>query len=109
MKGIIWYESGNMEKAIKQLNIIKKNYLRLLAKTEQDNFVDITLQEKRSSKDWLIVFNNNDCWKIVLAQDNRRGEACNISYIDKDISLDIVNTIIIPSTKAIPYQALKYY
>ena len=36
MKGIIWYESGNMEKAIKQLNIIKKNYLRLLAKTEQD-------------------------------------------------------------------------
>ena len=109
MKGIIWYNLENKEKAIQQLNIIKKKYLRLLAKTEQDTFKNIILQEKMSSKTWLVVFSNNDCWKIVPALDNCKGEACNISYIDKSIPLDIVNTIIIPCTKAIPYQAFKYY
>lgn len=45
----------------------------------------------------------------MTATDSRRGEACNISYIDIEIDDAIINTIIRPATKRAPYTAIHYF
>ena len=98
MKGIIW--SYVMDDGIEQLLKIEKEY----------NHMGIEAQKRIISKSQCyIIFDNNDIWKVVKASECGRGECANISYIDRRIPQNIINTIIKPVTKAKPYQAFKFY
>ena len=57
----------------------------------------------------IVKFNNGDEWIVVRASENARGHSCNITYIDRMINEEIVETIIMSTIKAAPYQAYKYY
>ena len=94
MKGIIW---GNKEKiAIDKLDRMVETYQKL----------GISVV-KRTRLDCL--FDNGDTWIACRCNDNGRGRKCNISYIDKAIPDEEVNSIILPCTIAYPYQATYYY
>ena len=98
MKGIVW--SCITDDGIEQLLRIEKDY----------NQIGIKTQKKVISKlQSYIIFDNNDIWRVVGASDCGRGYAANISYIDRRIPQNIINTIIKPATKAWPYQAFKFY
>ena len=57
-----------------------------------------------------VTFNNGDEWIVVSATEGMaRGHACNVAYIDRMIPDDFVETIIMPTIKAFPYQAYRYY
>lgn len=57
-----------------------------------------------------VTFDNGDNWIVVRATEgSARGHACNIAYIDRMIPDDFVETIIMPTIKAFPYQAYRYY
>lgn len=56
-----------------------------------------------------VEFDNGDTWKAVYASENARGNKCNISYIDKGIDIETIQTIIYPSTCCQPFQAFKFF
>ena len=57
-----------------------------------------------------VTFNNGDEWIVVRAtEESARGRSCNVAYIDRMIPDDFVETIIMPTIKAFPYQAYRYY
>ena len=62
----------------------------------------------KSAGSW-ILFDNDDIWRVVRAADSGRGHSTNVSYIDRRISQEIINTVIKPATKAMPYQAFRFY
>ena len=99
MRGIIWaYESdGANEKLLE----IENQYARMGVKPIQRVI-------NRAVGSW-ISFDNGDVWRVVRASDSGRGHSANISYIDRRISQEIINTIIKPATKAMPYQAFRFY
>ena len=99
MKGIIWaYESdGANEKLLE----IEEQYARMDIKT-------IRRVISKSAGSW-ILFDNDDIWRVVRASDSGRGHCANVSYIDRRISQEVINTIIKPATKAMPYQAFRFY
>lgn len=99
MKGIIWaYESdGANEKLLE----IEEQYTRMDIKT-------IRRVISKSAGSW-ILFDNDDIWRVVRASDSGRGHCTNVSYIDRRISQEVINTIIKPATKAMPYQAFHFY
>lgn len=94
MIGIVWGKTK--ERAIEELEKIKKNYIH--RKT------DII----KKGKDYFEA-QNGDVWRAVKADEYVRGYKCNISYIDKSIPQDIVRTNVIYSTMLYPYQAFKYF
>lgn len=98
MKGIVWSYITN--DGIEQLLKIEKDYNQMGIKTQKK-----VINKAQS----YITFDNNDVWRVVRASDFGRGYATNISYIDRRIPQDIINTIIKPVTKAWPYQAFKFY
>ena len=99
MKGIIWaYESdGANEKLLE----IEEQYARMDIKT-------IRRVISKSAGSW-ILFDNDDIWRVVRASDSGRAHCTNVSYIDRRISQEVINTIIKPATKAMPYQAFHFY
>ena len=102
MKGIIWYT--NNEVGLQKLENIKNNYQK-----KGINFIQYTSQKRGINKDECIIFENGDQWRTCWASDSMRGAACNISLIESEIPKEIVDTIIKPCTKALPYQAYNYY
>ena len=56
-----------------------------------------------------VEFSNGDHWKAVSAIESARGNKCNISYIDKGIDIETIQTIINPSTCWQPFQAFKFF
>lgn len=98
MRGIVW--AYLTEDANQKLLDIETQYARL----------DIKPIRRVISKagSWML-FENGDEWKVVRASDSGRGNSANISYIDRRISQEIINTIIKPATKAMPYQAFRFY
>lgn len=99
MRGIIWaYESDG---AIEKLLEIEEQYARM-------NIKPIKRVINKSTGSW-ILFNNDDIWRVVRASDNGRGHSTNVSYIDRRISQEVINTIIKPATKAMPYQSFHFY
>lgn len=100
MRGIVW--SYCNEDAIKQLLKIEKEYNDFHIKTHKRVI-------KSFSNSSYIIFDNNDIWTVVRASDCERGHYANISYIDRRINQDIINSIIKPATKAWPYRAFNFY
>jgi hypothetical protein len=56
-----------------------------------------------------ITFENGDHWKVIKADESGRGYRLNVSYIQREIPQEIINTVIIPATTAFPFQAFNYY
>lgn len=98
MRGIVW--AYNTDDAIAKLLEIEEDYGRLAIKP--------TNRVIGKSQTY-IVFNNGDIWRVVRASDSGRGCATNVSYIDRRISQETINTIIKPATKSLPFQAFKFY
>lgn len=99
MRGIVWAylsEDGN-EKLLE----IEEQYARMDVKPVRRVISTV-------AGSW-IQFDNSDVWKVVRASDSGRGNSANVSYIDRRISQDVINTIIKPATKAMPYQAFRFY
>lgn len=99
MRGIIWAYLS--EGANEQLFEIEEQYARMGVKSIQRVI-------NRAAGSW-ISFENGDVWRVVRASDSGRGHSANISYIDRRISQEVINTIIKPATKAMPYQAFRFY
>lgn len=98
MKGIIWYIDKLAGQA--ECEKIIHNYQRK----------EIEIVKKiTSGGNQQILFSNGDIWNVCYASDSARGSCCNISLIEKNIPKQIIETIIIPCTKALPYTAFKYY
>lgn len=99
MRGIIWaYLTDDANEKLLQ---IEEQYARMNIKPMKR-----IINKSAGSQ---ILFDNGDMWKVVRASDNGRGYSTNISYIDRRISQEIINTIIKPATKAMPYQAFRFY
>lgn len=98
MRAIIYCQEINT--GMNKLNDIIKNYERINIETA------IT---KCSHNSAFVVFKNDDEWTVAIANDGSRGRACNIAYIDKNIDEEVVQTIIMPTIKALPYRAYNFY
>lgn len=98
MKGIIWYIDKLAGQA--ECEKIIHNYQR--------KGIEI-VKKITSGGNQQILFSNGDIWTVCYASDSARGSCCNISLIEKNIPKQIIETIIIPCTKALPYTAFKYY
>jgi len=99
MRGIIWaYESDEENEKLLE---IEEQYARMDIKP-------IRRVISKSAGSW-ILFDNDDIWRVVRASDSGRGHSANVSYIDRRISQEAINTIIKPATKAMPYQSFRFY
>lgn len=102
MKGIIWCTRDsakeNWDKATEILTKIVEDYLR------SGHFC---IKDKQLSSERVVTFDNGDQWKIVYASEYQRGQKCNISYIQRCISKDIIDNIIRHCTVAPPFQGYK--
>lgn len=98
MKGIVW--GNRWISAVNKLDQIalKYEYLHI-------NPVQIV----KTKTEYTITYENGDNWRAVRGNTNSRGYKCNISYIDREIADDIVDTIIKPCTTCFPYHGFEYY
>ena len=99
MKGVIW--AYFTEDANEKLLEVEEQYARMNIKPTKRVI-------NKSAGSW-IVFDNGDAWKVVRASDSQRGQIANVSYIDRRISQEVINTVIKPATKAMPYQSFRFY
>lgn len=99
MRGIVW--AYLTDDANEKLLEIEEQYARMDIKP-------VRRVMSRANGSWM-QFDNGDVWKVVRASDSRRGNSVNVSYIDRRISQEVINTIIKPATKAMPYQAFRFY
>lgn len=98
MRGLIWYSERSS--GLYQFKQICNEYKRLnIACT----------RSYENSAQIFAEFANGDSWQAVPAIDQSRGRACNVAYIDKRISEDVVNKVIKPCLKIPPYRAYYYY
>lgn len=98
MKGLIW--GNSLQEASQELDIIRQQY--------QQAQIAISI-ERKSKFSHSIIFKNGDIWEAVSCKDSARGRSCNISYIQKGIPIEKINTIIKPCTKSIPYRAFNFF
>lgn len=95
MKGIVW--GRFLTHAVKQLETIANDYIQ----------AGIPIAKKIIGRTGnYIIFENGDRWDAVAANESQRGRAANISYIESTIPDEIVKTIIIPCTKALPFTGI---
>ena len=100
MRGIIWYYTDR-EKGINKLEQLISNYKRL-------NIEPIRLINNYMEQE--VIFSNEDFWKVCSSsKQSSRGQICNIALIEYDTPAEIVNTIIKPCIKSLPYTAYNYY
>lgn len=98
MTGIIW--GSTFKRGVQQLEKIEESYKAIL----------VPCEKKIIGKDiYELRFGNGDYWRVLTASSTCRGFKANISYIDRDIKLEIVDTVIYPTTIAPPYNAIHYF
>lgn len=100
MRGIVYCSS--FERGVQQLEQIIQDYEVMGITYEFRNY-------RRGITTCSVEFINGDHWKVVAASDRARGNCCNVAYIDRNISTEIIETVIIPTIKSKPYQAYRYY
>lgn len=98
MRGIVYGKT--FKSAERRFEQIIKDY----------QFIGIELEKiNRLSYQINATFKNGDYWLATGATDSCRGRACNIAYIDCDISPDIIQCVILPTVKQPPFQGIHYY
>lgn len=101
MKGIVYGKT--FEKAKIQLQKIIEDYKKIGIEPETKYSIKLSLNN------FSVEFPNGDYWIAVGASESSRGRACNIAYIDLEIEPDIISCVIMPTIKAFPYQAHRFY
>lgn len=99
MKGIIYYKTS-FENGNKELKKIVDEYNQMNISTTKCYY---------SKFGSCAEFENDDVWKVVKANNNARGLACNIAYIERGIEKSIIDTIIKPALKVKPYTAFNFW
>ena len=98
MKGIVW--GNRWISAVNKLDQIALKY----------EYLHISpIQIVKTKNEYIITYENGDNWRAIRGNTNSRGYKCNISYIDREITDDIVDTIIKPCTTCFPYHGFEYY
>lgn len=98
MKGIVW--GNRWISAVNKLDQIALKY----------EYLHISpIQIIKTKNEYIITYENGDNWRAIRGNTNSRGYKCNISYIDREIADDIVDTIIKPCTTDFPYHGFEYY
>lgn len=98
MKGIVW--GNRWISAVNKLDQIALKY----------EYLHISpIQIIKTKNEYTITYENGDNWRAIRGNTNSRGYKCNISYIDREIADDIVDTIIKPCTIDFPYHGFEYY
>lgn len=98
MKGIVW--DNRWISAVNKLDQIALKY----------EYLHISpIQIVKTKNEYIITYENGDNWRAIRGNTNSRGYKCNISYIDREIADDIIDTIIKPCTTDFPYHGFEYY
>lgn len=98
MKGIVW--GNRWISAVNKLDQIALKY----------EYLHISpIQIIKTKNEYIITYENGNNWRAIRGNTNSRGYKCNISYIDREIADDIVDTIIKPCTTDFPYHGFEYY
>lgn len=100
MIGIVWTERIDSIDGKTQFLQIRQGYI--------DEGIYPT-KEVKSKDICYIRFVNNDIWYLIRASENARGHRCNVAYIHKNISSDIIRNVILPSLLPKPYRGVTYY
>ena len=100
MKGIVF--GATLTSARNKLDKIRAEY---------ESFWKINIEKVISyHNEYTIIFSNGDIWHCVEANDfSSRGRRCNIALIDKNISKEVISSIILPCIIKYPYGAVGYY
>ena len=98
MKGIIY--CNKIETGLEQFKKIIEDYNAIGIKCEKP---------KVSANQAFTDFDNGDRWTVVVVGESARGHACNVAYIDRMINDDLVEQVIMPTIKALPFQTYRYY
>lgn len=89
---------------------LQRANMKLEKVTDDYSHINIDIKKLISKNDSVTVyFSNGDIWKSISIFNTERGNMCNIAYIDKDISKDIIEVKIMPSIKAQPFRAYNYF
>ena len=98
MRGTVW--GYNIERA-------RSKFLDIV---EQYKMIGIQPTKVVNSKyNVWAEFENGDRWNAVNASERQRGQKSSIAYIDTEIDKEIIDCIILPTTFAPPYNAIRYY
>ena len=101
MIGIVWTERIDSIDGKTQFLQIRQGYI--------DEGIYPT-KEVKSKDICYIRFVNNDIWYLIKASENAsRGRRCNVAYIHRNISSDIIKSVILPSLLPKPYRGVTYY
>ena len=99
MKGIIYCEK--FETGLAEFKKLVESYKKI--GIEVINKVNATTNTVSAD------FTNGDYWLVTKATDGAKSYTCNVAYIDRMINDDLVEKVIMPTIKAFPYQAFRYY
>ena len=99
MKGIIWRNSSDSQAAETLFEQIIMNY----------EFIGINGKTTKSKDFMRFKADNGDYWEVLPARESFRGKKCNISYIERGISREVIYNIILPCTAAYPFRAITYF
>lgn len=101
MIGIVWTERIDSIDGKTQFLQIRQGYI--------DEGI-YPVKEVKSKNICYIRFVNNDIWYLIKANENApRHHRCNVAYIHRNISSNIINTVILPSLLLKPYRGVTYY
>ena len=100
MRGIVWGSSFQIAK--NKLKEIEEQYERL-------GYKPLSKRNSNRTNVYEVVYANGDIWQAITVNTNARGYRANISYIDRSISDNLINTIIKPMTTQPPYNAIHYF
>lgn len=101
MIGIVWTERIDSIDGKTQFLQIRQGYI--------DEGIYPT-KEVKSKDICYIRFVNNDIWYLIRASENAsRGRRCNVAYIHRNISRNIIESVILPSLLPKPYRGVTYY
>ena len=97
VKGIIW--CLKLEDGLHKLDEMIEQYER---------YGCYVVKKFSSRNSPLVIFDNGDIWKVRPAHEAARMERCNISYIQKGISFDFIEDVIMHCMYG-PYTAYRIW
>ena len=100
MRGIVW--GNSFQTAKNKLKEIEAQYEKL-------GYKPLSKRNGNRINVYEVVYANGDMWQAIAANTNARGYKVNISYIDRSIPDDLIDTIIKPATISPPYTAIHYF
>ena len=100
MRGIVW--GSNFQIAKNKLKKIEEQY-------EELGYKPLIKRNGDRTNVYELVYANGDMWQAIVVNENARGRKANVSYIDRSISDNLIDTIIKPATISPPYTAIHYF